>query len=169
MKLKKAIELYKQEEKATSNAYEWYRRSAKENCKITISNVDIPTYKENNIWFVDVERFNEAIKEHRRILEQIKKNTEDHKKGIIHGKDGDIICTEWGGCKIHENFRFEWQDYLIAHGKSDGVWYCIECNVIAEKENNKEECHVCNDWGSCGDDCTLSKVYCPKCKKFINF
>jgi len=65
--------------------------------------------------------------------------------------------------KTHEKFRFESSSYEINRRKSYGTWYCSTCNIPAETEHKKEECHLCSDWNGCGRDCTLSRVYCNKC------
>lgn len=168
MKLKNAIELYEQEERVPSNSYEWYRKLAQRNGKVLIGSIDVPAYKHKGIWYVDDKKLAEAIKHHREAIEYLKQMTTDYANGIIHGKDGDIVSTEWGGYKIQGTFRFVWSDYEIARMKSDGRWYCNKCNIPAETEHNKEECHLCSDWNGCRSDCTLSKVYCPKCSKFLD-
>jgi len=57
------------------------------------------------------------------------------------------------------NFKLVGDEYLRLRGKSDGKWYCIKCNIPAETEHEKEECHRCSDWNGCGTDCTLSKIF----------
>ena len=94
--------------------------------------------------------------------------TEDYSKGIVYGKNGEVVRTEGGGYKIQRDFRFVWSDYEIAKMRNDGTWYCNKCNIRAGTEHNKEECHSCRDWNGCRRDCTLSKVYCPKCGSFIS-
>lgn len=89
--------------------------------------------------------------------------TEDYRHKIIHGNNGDIIHTEFGGYKIYGEFRFVWDDVQRLRRKSNGTWYCNRCQAPAETEHNKQECHLCSDWNGCGEDCTLSKVYCLKC------
>lgn len=44
-------------------------------------------------------------------------------------------------------------------------YVCVSCDVEADKENNKPECHRCSDWSPCGTECTFSGVTCPKCGK----
>lgn len=165
LSLKQAIQLFKKERHAPGNSYEWYRKQAQQNGKVLIGDISIPVFKDKGIWFVDPEGFASTIKQHHKKLELIKQNTEDYKKGIIHGKNGDIIEIEGGGYKISENFRFEWSDYERARGKSDGMWYCNNCNIPADTEHNREKCHICEDWYGCGRDCTISRVFCSKCGK----
>jgi|GEM_PF-4425859 hypothetical protein len=66
---------------------------------------------------------------------------------------------------VGAKFRFQVASaYERAKKSSDGEWYCTKCNIPASTEHNNKECHRCSDWGSCERDCTLSKVYCEKCK-----
>lgn len=169
IKLKDAIELYRHEEKVPNNSYAWYRKLAQQYGKISIGGIDVPAYKQNRIWYVDKKEFTEAIKRHREVIEDLKQVTNDYAKGIIHGKDGDIISTEWGGYKIQSGFRLEWFDYEQARKKSHGTWYCNKCNISVKTEHNKAECHLCSDWNGCGKDCTLSKIYCPQCENKLIF
>lgn len=140
-KLSDAIKLYSKGEKSLSNSYEWYRKSAQRNGSVLIGNTIIRAYKRGGIWYVDEKEFVEAIKKHRGAKKQ----------------------RQQDGCEAHGGFRFEWSNYERLRKKSYGRWYCIKCNVLAETEHTKEECHLCSDWNGCGRDCTLSRVYCPKC------
>ena len=166
MRLKNAIELYE------PNSYERYRKLAKLEDRVPIGRINVSVYKEKGIWCIDSKEFHEALRqdqvEKKKHSDIKKQNTADYAKGIIHGKDGDILEIEGGGYKIRGEFRFVWSDYEQARNKSSGTWYCNKCNILAETEHNKEECHLCNDWNGCGRDCTLSKVYCPKCGSSIS-
>ncbi len=168
MKLKEAIEIYQREKGAPSNAYDWYRRSAKDNGEVYIGNISIDAVKIGNQWYIDDRAFKEAIKSHQKRLELRKKNTEDYSKGIYHGVAGQIIEIEGGGYKNYEGFIFAWSNYLIARERSDGRWYCRQCSSMVKEEHNKK-CTINSDWHNCTGECTLSKVYCPKCKTEVNF
>ena len=168
LKLRDAVQFYRNEEHAPSNSYDWYRKSAQQHRRVSIGETDVPAYKHKGIWHVDGKKFAEAIKRHREAIKRLKQVTADYAKGIIHGKDGDVVYTEWGGYEIHKDFRFVWSDYERVRKKSYGTWYCNKCNIPAETDHNKKECHLCSDWNGCGRDCTLSKVYCPKCGKSID-
>lgn len=168
LELRDAVQLYRKEERVSLNSYEWYRKSAKQYGEVSIGVTNVPAYKHGGIWHVDGKKFAEAIKRHREVIKRLKQVTADYAKGIIHGKEGDVVYTEWGGYEIHEDFRFVWSDYELARKKSYGTWYCNKCNIPAKTEHNKEECHLCSDWNGCGRDCTLSKVYCQKCRRSID-
>ena len=161
--LKEAVEQYKQEERAISNSYDWYRKQAQRSGKVWIGGIHISAVKQNGIWYVQRADLSKAINNHRESAKHLKQVTEDYKNGIIHGKDGDTTHTEFGGYEIHKGFRFVWNDVERYRKKSYGTWYCNKCQAPAEMEHNKQECHRCSDWGGCGTDCTLSKVYCHKC------
>lgn len=168
LKLRDAVQLYRKEEKAPSNSYEWYRKSAQQYRRVSMGDTDVPAYKQRGIWYIDDKKFAEAIKRHREAIKHLKQVTADYAKGILYGKDGDVVYTEWGGYEIRGGFRFVWSDYERARMRCDGTWYCNRCNIPAETEHNKEECHLCRAWNGCGRDCTLSMVYCSKCGAFLN-
>lgn len=161
--LREAVGLYRREEKAPSNGYDWYRKDAQRDGSIFVGDTRVSAHELNGVWYVNREEFTEAIKRHRESIVHLKQITADYSKGIIHGKDGDTIRTEWGGYEIHKNFRFEWSDVQRYRRKNYGTWYCNTCRIPAQTEHNKEECHLCSDWNGCGTDCTLSKVYCTSC------
>jgi rubrerythrin len=163
MKLKNAIEIYKKEEKAVSNAYDWYRKSAQKHENISIGDLQIRAFKIGREWHVDDNEFNKAIAKHRHSLSVIKENTKAFENGTLKGKTGETIKIESGSVSFSKDFMFESSDYHRLRGKSNGTWYCIRCNEPAKTEHNNPECHTCSDWGSCGDDCTLSRIYCLKC------
>ena len=166
--LKEAVEQYRQEERAVSNAYDWYRKQAQRYGKTFIGDKGISATKQNGVWYVNKTEFSEAINQHRESIKHLKQMTEDYRHGIIHGNNGDTIHTEFGGYEIHDDFRFVWYDVQRYRKKSYGIWYCNRCQAPAETEHNKQECHLCSDWNGCGEDCTLSRVYCPKCGASIN-
>jgi len=168
MKLKEAIEIYKKENGAPGNAYNWYRRSAKESGKVYIGKKHLDAFKIGNQWHIDDRAFQEAIKSHQNQMKQRKKNTEDCSKGIYHGEVGQVIEMEWGGYRNYEGFIFAWNDYLRARQKSDGKWYCRQCSLLAKEEHNKR-CSINNDYHICNGDCSLSKVYCQNCETKIDF
>ncbi len=161
--LREAVEQYKQEEKAVSSSYDRYRKQARASGKVGIGDIHISVVKQNGIWYVNTDDLSRAINSHRESIKHLKQITEDYRHGIIHGNDGDTIKIEWGGYEIHKEFRFVWDDVQRYREKSYGKWYCNVCMIPAETEYNNPECHLCSDWGGCGKDCTLSKVYCPKC------
>jgi hypothetical protein len=162
LKLLDAINRYKKERKAISNAYGWYRKQAKESGCIEISGVKISAKKINNNWFVNSKSFDKAILAHRKELQKIKTNTLNYQKGILRKTTGEVK-TEWGGYKVKKGFRLETNDTDIIRKKSNGTWYCNKCNTPAITLHEKAECHTCSDWGGCGEDCTLSGIKCPQC------
>lgn len=165
VKLKDAIKLYQSDVTAPSNAYPWYRNSANKHGTVSIGDCDVPTHKKNGIWWVEKRKLDQALKsahEHQRTITRI---TKDHDAGILHGKDGDTIQTTWGHYELHGNFRWVVSNHEKATGRSNGTWYCNKCNSPAKTEHEAPECHRCQDWGDCGRDCTLSRIYCELCGK----
>jgi hypothetical protein len=163
MKLKDAVEVYRREPRASQNVYDWYRRFAKRRGNVLFGRTTVSAFKRHGIWHVDGSEFQEALRLNREQLAEIGRITEDHRKGIIHGCDGDRIETEWGGYQIRGPFRFEWNNYEVIRKKSSGRWICNACNSPANTEHKKDECHLCRDWNGCGQDCTLSRVFCVMC------
>lgn len=62
-----------------------------------------------------------------------------------------------------KNFELKFEEYEKMRKKGYGIWYCKTCDISAEEEHNKPECHLCTDWSGCNSDCTLSRIYCTKC------
>jgi hypothetical protein len=163
IKLKEAVEIFRCEVGAPSNSLEWYRRLARRLGIMIIGPSNIRVFKKSGIWWVDKEDFFGAIEKHRNSQKQLRSVTSDHAIGVFHVVDGATIKTERGGHRIKGDFRFEWSDYEKFRRRSLGAWYCNRCNAVAEEEHGKEECNTCRNWGDCGEDCTLSRVYCRKC------
>jgi hypothetical protein len=85
---------------------------------------------------------------------------EDYK---AHKLNPEGARTSWGGYSVRGEFHFVWSDCAVWRQKSNGQWICNRCWKPASTENNKTECHRCSDWGGCGSDCTLSRLYCEGC------
>jgi hypothetical protein len=161
--LKDAVHLYSQEKRALSNSYGWYRKSAQHYGTVHIGGIELSAHKERGTWYVDETDLAEAIRLHREKIQHIEQNTDDYQKGIIHGNDGEILKTTYGGYQIRGRFRFVWSDVERYRKRSYGTWYCNSCNTVASSKHDRPECHLCSDWNGCGEDCTLSGVYCEKC------
>ena len=43
-----------------------------------------------------------------------------------------------------------------------GTWY-DRCGELAVTEHANPKCEICARGGSCGLDCTISRLTCPKC------
>ena len=52
------------------------------------------------------------------------------------------------------------EDRLRRSGR--GVWF-DRCGEIALAEHNNPKCDTCARGASCGFDCTLSRLACPRC------
>jgi hypothetical protein len=95
---------------------------------------------------------------------EIDEATVNAQNEIFDTREGVTIRTHYGGYWNRGGFRFEWSDLRRAQGVTDGTWYCIACNKIASEKREREECHECRDWNGCGQDCTLSEIYCKVCE-----
>ena len=168
MKLKEAIEIYKKMKRAPSNAYDWYRRSAKSYGKVSIGRKEIDAVKISNQWNIDDGAFKEAIKSHKKRIELEKKYAEDYSKGIYHGKVGQEIIFEGGGYKNYNGFIYVWSNFQRLRKKSDGKWRCRQCGSIANTEYYKPY-SINSNYPFCGVECTLSKVYCQNCNTEFDF
>ena len=161
--LRDAIGRWQREEATEKNAYDWYRRDAQRLGSVPIGDEDARAFKVGGAWFVSEADLDHAIEAHRTRREDVKRTTADYDAGILHGHDGDEVDMVGGGYLRRDPFHFVWSDYERGLGRSDGTWYCSRCMEPAGTEHNNVECHRCSDWGSCGRDCTLSRVFCIKC------
>lgn len=166
--LASAINHYRQEEGAYSNSYEWYRKQAHSDGHISIAGVNIPVSKIRNQWHLREQDLEQAILQHKLALKELHKVTEDYRSRILHGNDGATVRTEWGGYEIKRSFHFVWNNMDRNRMKNYGSWICNTCFELAELEHNREECHVCADWGGCRNDCRLSRVFCTECMTTMN-
>jgi hypothetical protein len=163
MTLAEAVERFRREAGAPSNSYDWYRQSAQKRGAVPIGGTEIKAWKENGAWSVDAKEFEDATTAHRERRAYLAKVSSDLSRGIIYGRDGDVIETSTGGYEIRGAFRLVSSDSERARHRSYGTWYCNRCNQPAETKHEKEECHRCADWNGCGQDCTLSEVTCVTC------
>jgi|GEM_PF-961554 len=168
VKLKDVVGTYVPE-RGLYNSYNWYREHAKKYGNISIGSVKISVHKEKGSWVLDLAEFDQAVKSFIDKKADQEKHIEsmmnDYKKGIFH--KGIIWISDTLSYDNKGDFRFEIDEYALARKDSSGRWYCNTCNNLAETEYNNPECHTCSDWGNCGRDCTLSRVYCPQCKKSL--
>ena len=163
VRMRDAVKEYRNERGALSNAYDWYRRSAQRDGAVTIADIRVKALKVKGTWWLERSEFDRAVRAHRSHHAHVDRMTGDHRRGIIHGRDGDAIRTNWGYYEIHGPFRFESNDVERVRRRSYGTWYCNRCNRPAETKHEKAECHLCSDWNGCGRDCMLSQVACERC------
>lgn len=161
--LRDAIARYAAEDRAPVTSYDLYRRSAKERGTIWIGEREVPAHKIGRSWSVRAEDLELGLESHRAMRAASRQATSDYRRGVLHGRSGDTIYTEVGGYERRDPFHFAWSDYERGLRRSDGTWYCSSCMKPTEAEHENPECHRCSDWGSCGRDCTLSRIYCKTC------
>jgi hypothetical protein len=158
--LSEAVERYKREPGAYSNAYEWYRRSAQRGNEISIHGHAIPAVKVGSRWTVDEAELNTALiamRDERALRAQ---RSTDYGQRVLHP---GLVTIEGGGYQVKGAFHFLWNDAARAQHRSDGCWICNGCWTAATEEHGADECHRCRDWGGCGRNCTLSRIYCSAC------
>ena len=143
--------------------YEWHRRQASTHGRIWIGLDSAPAFKLERHWYVKASDITSAQEREETRKQRLEQATRDYEHGIVHGADGETTRTTWGGYTLHGDFRFVWDDVEVGRRKSDGWWVCYQCNVSVKTEHNGEECHRCADWTPCRNDCTLSRIECPKC------
>ncbi|WP_234551237.1 hypothetical protein [Rhodococcus qingshengii] len=155
-----AVDRFKREPGAPSNSYDWYRKCATRDGTVWFGGPRIAAVKPGRRWMVDETEFEDALLKHREQRARMNRMTADYDSQILHS---DTVITNGGGYQVKGGFHFLWNDMGVAHHRSDGFWRCNTCWTHAATERNREECHRCRDWSPCGNDCSLSRVYCPTC------
>ena len=163
LELREAVQLYEQEEEHLNLSYTWYLAEASRFGRIYFARIPVPTHKHNNTWYVEQEKFMEAIEHHRKSLENRREVADSFSRGIVNGQAGQTVEGDEVTYKVLGDFclvRTE-EDWWI--GNTFGNWYCNKCQTPAKTEHEKEECQFCKYGKGCGGDCTLSQLYCPNC------
>jgi hypothetical protein len=161
--LRMAVERWQQEDRVPVNAYDWYRRSALSSRMVSFGRVAIAAHKTGREWVVDEADVDRAIAAHRKHRAEVKQATKDLPAGLLHGHDGDTVEIDWGSYRRRDPFHLLLRTDEPPWKGSGETWYCSACMRPASTEHDNPECHRCSDWGSCGRDCRLSRVFCPTC------
>lgn len=157
--LREAVERYRRLLGAPANAYDWYRRGAQKDGTVQFGGVQVVATKIDRTWMVEETDVDKAFAAHQAAQEAIDRRTADYANHVLAG-DGR---TRWGGYRISGDFHFVWNDYERVTRGNSGAWYCNTCWEPASHERGREECHRCRDWSPCGQDCTVSRTFCPRC------
>lgn len=166
--LAEAVDAFKHEEGGTSSSYDWYRKDAHGRNRVRLGQTDIPAYKLGGRWMVVKEDLQRALVAHRDHLSLIHNVTVNYENAVLRPELGPTVETEWGGYRIEGDFHFVWSAEQVYRKRSNGAWKCNTCFELAKTEHNREECHRCRDWSDCGNDCTLSRVFCTQCGTSID-
>jgi hypothetical protein len=158
--LSDAVDHFKREPGAPSNAYGWYRKQATRDGKVLLGEDHIDAVKQGRRWMVDEADLEDALIKHREQRAHVNRMTADYDSRILHP---GTVKTVGGGYQVKGDFHFLWNDMDVALKRSSGFWRCNKCWDPAAAERNGEECHRCSDWSPCANDCTLSRIYCPTC------
>lgn len=160
--LSDAVDRFKREPGTATNAYGWYRRSASSCGTVWFGDDRIAAVKHGQRWTVDEADLEGALINHREQLAHVDRMTADYDSRILH--PDNTVPIVGGGYWVKGDFHFLWDDMARALQRSNGCWLCNTCWTSAATERNREECHRCQDWSSCGKDCTLSRIYCSTCE-----
>lgn len=158
--LSDAVDRFKREPGAPSNSYDWYRKCATRYEAVWLGDHRIAAVKQGRRWIVDEADLEDALIKHRERRAYVTRTTADYDSRILHP---GTIPTNGGGYRVKGDFHFLWNDIDVARQRSSGFWRCNTCWVPAATEHNREECHRCRDWSPCGNNCTLSGIYCSTC------
>jgi hypothetical protein len=158
--LSEAVDRFKQEPGSWQNAYDWYRQSAARNGSVSFNNHRVAVVKQGRQWMVDEADLEAALTNYSGQRAHLDQMTADYNSRILHP---GTVRTAGGGYTVKGAFHFRGDDMARALKKSDGFWRCNTCWTPAAREHDREECHRCRDWSSCGSDCTLGGIYCSSC------
>ncbi|MDV8004549.1 hypothetical protein [Rhodococcus sp. IEGM 1318] len=158
--LSEAVDRFKREPGAPSNSYDWYRKCASRDGTVWFGGPRIATVKQGRRWMVDEADLEDALLKHRGQRAYVDLMTAEYDSRILHS---GTVLTIGGGYWVKGGFHFIWKDIDGAHQQSSGFWRCNTCWAASATERNREECHRCRDWSPCGNDCTLSRIYCSTC------
>jgi hypothetical protein len=90
MRLSAAVEMYKEQPGAYSNAYDWYRRGAMRDGAISIAGVRIPAWKDNGAWVVATADLERGLTAHREKIELMHLRTSEYEPTLAE-------CSAWRG------------------------------------------------------------------------
>ncbi|MDT0453726.1 hypothetical protein [Streptomyces hesseae] len=159
--LSEAVDRYQREPHAYRNAYGWYLRSVRRCGTVSLGDHNIPTVKVGRQWMVEEEDVDRALAAWRARLACAAQMTADYKARVLHQ---GAVRIEGGGYTVQGRFHFVWNDMSRALHKSDGAWLCNTCWTLASKEHGREECRRCREWSPCGNDCTVTRIFCSTCR-----
>jgi hypothetical protein len=103
-----AVDRYRREQGSASNAYEWYRKQAQRDGRVSLGGFTVSAVKVGRQWMVDAAEVERAIDAHRDRVAEQHHATDDYKAHVLRGSDGSTIQTDWGGYRISGDFHFAW-------------------------------------------------------------
>ena len=141
--LQEAVQIFKAEKGAPINSYDWYRKDAQRFGRVFIGG-ELPVHRVGRRWFVWSIDLEAAIGAHRARLKHRTEITDDYRRGVLHGKKGETIHTDFGGYHVWEPFHFVWNDYEVGRHKSDGSWLCNRCwSYVRVSDSGDGTCEGC--------------------------
>lgn len=172
LSLRAAYDLFHREPGCGRNSYDWFRQQAHRNGVVifgsrrqlvSIGQLGIPVAKVRGQWMVEQDDVDVELAEHRASRTELAQITTEYHSRILHGKPGVTIRTNFGSYSVYRDFHSIRRSDAKPWKDSGVYWFCSQCWQPATLTHAKPECHTCSDWGSCGRDCTLSKVSCRTC------
>ncbi len=82
--------------------------------------------------------------------------------GRLSGPAGCIVSGVTTVVEFRGSFRLMESDGDRLRRTGRGTWF-DRCGEQAIAEHTNPKCDICARGGSCGLDCTLSKLSCPRC------
>lgn len=170
--LREALDQYQQHPGSPQNSYAWWCKSAQRRGEIGFGasrqfvdggSTMVPVFKRSNRWFVDPVRFKAAMAECVAVGEEQRAITAAYDRHELLGAPGETVTTTWGHYYAKGPFHLRHSSRTPSWKGSGNTWVCSTCWSPAPLEHERDECHKCSDWGSCGRDCTLSAAVCSKC------
>jgi hypothetical protein len=104
MRLAEAVKLYKGENGAYSNAYDWYRRGAMRDGAISIAGVHIAAWKQRGVWVVAKEDLERGLRAHRRAIELRQQRMAAYERHELRAAPGEVVELDWPTSKSRRAF-----------------------------------------------------------------
>lgn len=143
-----------------ANAYPWYRRQASESGRVSFGDCLVRAWKVGNRWMANPEDVRTALAAFEEGIQRRHRATLSYEVGTL--EDGGRVETDWGWYEAYGAFHLAYYRQ-VKPSRRGQEWYCSSCLKPASLELNRDECHRCSDWGSCGGDCRVSVMKCEVC------
>ncbi len=169
---REALDRYQQLPGSPQNSYAWWCKSAQRRGEVEFGasrqfveggSTTVRVFKRSNRWYVDPASFEAAMAECLAVQEELHRSSVAYDKHELLGRPGETVRTTWGNYHTRGPFHRRHNSRTPPWKGSGDTWVCSTCWAPAALEHEREECHTCSDWGSCGRDCTLSAAVCKDC------
>ena len=153
--LRDAVERFRAEPGAHSNAYGWWRKYAQLDGRTTFGRSrqlvrgatnSVPVRKLGNRWMVEAAAFNAALAEHRAAMAELRYITDEYDQRHLLVGVGGGLQTSWGSYWVSKDFHLHRNRYVQPWRGNGEWWICNSCWEAASLEHDNPECHSCSDW-----------------------